>query len=454
MNPPAPIRHHRDGRVVPTETSIKPEWSTTKPLDAKYLTPVHDGLLASALKYHLVLDARDLHWLSAHPGQFQKFIHPQSSVGRTLFQSANCGRDVSIAATLLLARHQVWGVSPRFGSAQNAPNYHNNLESFLNQFWRWLCFRQKFESMLILLPNPPRRCPAIDQRELLLFLMFKYLPTNTVVQLGPYRPITDEQGCVDFLGNVMKCEGSVNNIKYMDTFFAGVRQLHIECDHMSDYVAACPDCVVLYIQTDHSLRMCPDCFVPGFQHRGNPTCHKEVKHFRHWLVLESERRKYIEKPRSPMFPSDLLDIHRYIEACGFRDRKNFEFYLMVLCGIYLYARFDEFHDIEIKDFEDSRAQVLFNISPSSIDCISVMIDGSKNHKDDAFYQIFFNEEMPRQCFLRHLLIWLHVTQVRFAFYLLSLVFFIYMPLITLFHLLLRLMKVLFFQSHRTWRKTP
>jgi hypothetical protein len=409
---PAPVRVHRQDPRTPINAPLpRPEWSTGKQLPEHYLIGVAAGIITASSKYGLQLDPRDISWMEAHPGRFQKYFHPQSKEGRKLFQSESCGRVESKAIDICAQRHMVWGVTPRFGSTQNRPNYSNNLEQFLNQFWRWLSWRKKYESMLILLPNPPRRCPSLDQEEVFLFSMFKFLPRNSFLSLSPYRPVSQDTVCTDFAGLEIKCEGSVKNIKHLDTFYAGIRQVHQQNGHMSDYRPACPECMDIYSATDRSQKMCNDCSLPGYCHQGNPTCDKEMKNFRKWLSDESERRKYREKPRSPLFPSDLVDLQKYIEVCGFHHLKHFEFYTMLLCGIYLYARYDEYHDLEISDLEDPRCRVLFNISTTSIECLALMIDGSKNHGEDAFYQLFFNDEMPRQCFLRHLLVWLHITGI-------------------------------------------
>jgi hypothetical protein len=241
--------------------------------------------------------------------------------------------------------------------------------------------------------------------------MFKYLPTNNPISLGAYCTISNEPVCTDFSGLEIKCEGSVFNMKYFDCLFGAIRQVHIENQHMSDYRPACPDCISRYTCSNGATKICQDCSLPGYCHHGNPICDKEIKNFRKWLTAESERRKYRERPRSPMFPSDIYDIQKYVEGCGFHHMKNFEFYTMLLCGIYLYGRFDEYHDLEISDFDDPRCRVLFNISNSAIECLAVMIDGSKNHRQDAYYQLFFNDEMPRQCFLRHLLVWVHIAGI-------------------------------------------
>jgi hypothetical protein len=410
--PPVPVRRHRSDPRLPSQaTSPKPVWSTGRVLPSKYHTGILEGMDAAALKFGLVIHPQDKDWFTLHHGHFQKYFHPQSKEGRQLFQSKICNRDENKAIQYCTDHNMVWGASPRYGSTQNSPNYCNNLENFLNQLWRWLLWRRKYESMLILLPNPPRRCPALDQEELLLFAMFKFLPTNSKISLSAYHPISGEPVCTNFEGLEIKCEGTIRNIKYFDTLFAAIRQVHIQNTHMADYRKPCPECVTSFISSAGTSRMCADCSMPGYCPHGNPTCDKEVKNYRKWLISESERRKYREKPRSPLFPSDLVDIQKFVEGSGFHHLKHFEFYTMVLCGIYLFGRFDEYHDLEISDFDDPKCQVLYNISNSVIECIALSIDGSKNHGQDAYYQIFFNDDMPRQCFLRHLLVWLHITGI-------------------------------------------
>jgi hypothetical protein len=343
-------------------------------------------------------------------------MNPSSQQGINKYQCNEQDHDATVQS--LLKSHKEFQESPRFGTMVNTSNYEISMENHLSYFWKFLAMRGKYDSMLLLLPHPPPHSPAIDLQEIAAYVLFKYLPD------GELRHSSFLNGSIcltDTCGVNIHCIGTCRNYQSFDVFFAAIRQIHKCNGHGGDFSDICPQCATLYNNAQQELEhlteqqqplmslKCQHCTRPSYYRMGNPCSDENQQNLRRWLQKESSNRGYQVTPTDSLLPSDLFDIHDQVQRGGFSNT-DLEFYTLTLCGIYVYARFDTFHDIEYNDLDSPECRNLFNVSSTMLECLAIKVKG-KNDPNWLFYQIFFNDEQPKVCFLRHLLVWLHVSGI-------------------------------------------
>jgi hypothetical protein len=107
---------------------------------------------------------------------------------------------------------------------------------------------------------------------------------------------------------------------------------------------------------------------------GNPCSDENQQNLRRWLQKESSNRGYQVTPTDSLLPSDLFDIQDQVQQGGLSNT-DLEFYTLTLCGIYVYARFDTFHDIEYNDIDSPECHNLFNVSSTMLECLAIKVKG-------------------------------------------------------------------------------
>ena len=92
------------------------------------------------------------------------------------------------------------------------------------------------------------------------------------------------------------------------------------------------------------------------------------------------------------------------------DIVDFQTYCIILIGIKVFLRQDEFGDIEIEDFEPT----LFIVKDEAIIGLVVKVQG-KADDDVAHLYIWMDDENPEFCPVRHLFVYVHVAGVKGGF---------------------------------------
>jgi hypothetical protein len=410
----------------PRRTSAEPrlpipthQYTLRGDIPDRYLSDatILQGITREAQKLNLTLHPDDVQWLLSeqHSSCFQMFLNPQSQEGINKYQCNE--QDLETTTQSLLASHKVYQNSPRFGTMVNTANYETTMENQLSYLWKFLAMRGKYDSMLLLLPHPPLHSPAMDLKEIAAYVLFKYLPVG---ELKHPTFLNGNQCLTDICGENISSIGSCSNYQSFDVFFAAIRQIHKCNGHGGDFSDICLQCLALYTSQQelfalaeqpqpHLSMKCPHCTRPSYYRMGDPCSDVNQHNLRKWLHKESSNRGYTVTPTDSLLPSDLFDIHAQVHSGGYSDI-DLEFYTLTLLGIYVYARFDTFHDVEYNDLDSPEVRKLFNSSSTLLECLAIKVKG-KNDPNWLYYQIFFNDEQPKVCFLRHLLVWLHVSGI-------------------------------------------
>jgi hypothetical protein len=140
---------------------------------------------------------------------------------------------------------------------------------------------------------------------------------------------------------------------------------------------------------------------------GNPTPTTAIKILVDWMDKESERRGHQVKEKSFILPQDLLDLQIHVASvnCNMCDFQN---YVVLLGGIQTAGRSDGCGDLHMEDF--SHCKDLFDISDRGIKSLAQRV---KEKADKLWHKclLFFNDSCPLICCLRHLLVFVHCTNL-------------------------------------------
>jgi hypothetical protein len=425
--PAHPQAYHHPRRVVDPPAGEeqgrlvnKPDffWSTcisSKVLLSDVLPLVLENLVVAASRYGQSLHADDIAWLTAHNGRFKKWIHPESTDYGKISNSAKYKKHPSlIRQNVLKNLHAVVGESPRNANTSISPNYANNREGMLAQFWNFLAITKEYDSMLILLGNPFENCPSAKFSCYQSFVLHKFNP--------PLAPLHDSWSggapVLDWLGRQVLSEGSVNNHDTFPVLVAALNHLHpkfAKGGNDSGQTDPCEACYASYrIQSYPLAPVGVNQYTPCATHtdspcryccRGNPyykSC-SLLQELVSYLKKESARRQYKPKSKDPLLPSDVLDIHAHVKSRKFQAW-DFANYTMMLGGIYYAGRFDSYSEVKLEDF--SKVSGHFSIHNNYIQNLAQQVFG-KSDKSWHTYLLKFDDCCPELCYLRHLLVFVH-----------------------------------------------
>jgi hypothetical protein len=114
-------------------------------------------------------------------------------------------------------------------------------------------------------------------------------------------------------------------------------------------------------------------------------------------------RGYQLSKKLPFFPSDLLEMQVYVMSRNF-NLSDLNCYTMLLNAVKTAMHFDGFQDAKFKHFE--RHHDLWQVHENKVHSLAQAVK-EKNDNQWYIYEHTFRDCMPKQCFLRHLLVLIH-----------------------------------------------
>lgn len=365
------------------------------------------ALIASAAKYRQTLSARTLTWLDAHNGHYEHFMHPDcpATVAKVHANQFKDMPQAEVLETILKKDHISVSPSPRFTSTNLSYTSQNNYEYILRFFWWFLAMIGDYDSMLILLADPPTYVPSCASGSIQMFCEHRFRaplfpltkPNSTVPQMNKRD---DETDCLQ-----VKCEGTIRNHYYLHTIFAALLKLHNRHNQNGAYHNLCTECHSFFAASsqDH-------CSIHQHQHfstGGRPTDCEKLLEFKKWLSAETRRSGYAVRKRQCLLPSDLIDIQAYIVSVNYH-LQDLKHYVMMLDGIECALRFVGCRAVTFKHFND-HADLWKVKSNRGIEHIAQAVR-EKHDEGFSIYKLKFKpHQFAKLCALRHLLVFVHCT---------------------------------------------
>ena len=121
------------------------------------------------------------------------------------------------------------------------PNHQINLEQQLSCFWEFLSLIGDYESMLILLPNPPDNCPSVNVDSMKKYLLYKFLSKDDELKYNGSHVMTYNFNAQSF-SQKMKCLGVVKNPDGFKAFYSAIGNIHVYQNHNGSYGEICINC--------------------------------------------------------------------------------------------------------------------------------------------------------------------------------------------------------------------
>ena len=185
-------------------------------------------------------------------------------------------------------------------------------------------------------------------------------------------------------------------------FHGAIRYIHERRDHhMGGFVHSCDDC----IKAAEAGKNSSNCHhVPlRVMDSGDPTKSPVYRDFA--KQIGKDRIDYIEEGAFPLHPSEVRLFRRHLLSTS--SLKNLQTYVMMLLGIRLFLRFDEFSKITVDSFDTG----LHSSPNGKLNALCISICG-KSDKVVHKFLIFASDDCPEFCPLRHLLLYVYLTKMK------------------------------------------
>jgi hypothetical protein len=421
----APLFSHHRRTTPPTEVNRNTmftregyEWSVNnknKHLGPRFLYKVLEKIQEAASELLLLLHADDISWLTLHEGRFQRFLATNCSEYQGYKKQARfANKDAVFIHTFLLDKNHIQiGASPRYEGSTYSPTYRQNLEDEFRQLWNFFAIIGDYTSMLILLPHPPSGCPSMNDQSLKNYILHKYNP--------PLQPLTtdwEQEGVPvkDIHNRPILSQGTVQNYLSMDTIIAGVVKIHSKyaklgsLHHYNQQCIGTNSCLAKFKQG--GAGRCSPCLahdleVSHYLPSGCPKYSDTFKNLEQWLVKENVKRGYKPTSKDAFLPSDILEIQAHIASTQYK-LPDLMRYTMLLGAIYAARRYDGYSETQFEDFNK-----LSNLCEVQGDWITNMAQKVREKRDNCwyYYLLYFNDIVPQRCYLRHLLVYVHVANL-------------------------------------------
>lgn len=210
--------------------------------------------------------------------------------------------------------------------------------------------------------------------------------------------ILSQQPIKDVFGNIILCEGSWKDPKNAEQLISAVGALHAAKGHRETFYDSCEDCIKA---ENIGCRF----------HRGSPLLWRKGNP-KNCTLIEDVLNKntkdgsdYVAEGDSPLTPWELMDIRQHLVNSN--DLFDFQIFVMILLSVKLFLRADEICSLKIENFN----QDLFVLSEKRfVEGLAVTIQG-KSDKVPVTLMIWADQETPKFCPVRHLLVYLNETQI-------------------------------------------
>jgi len=409
-----------------SNASYKHSTDTRSKALKEHLLAVHAGITQVCNDFNIQCNSDDMSWLLEHKGHFQKYIHPNTPQYKEVVQAKKyANQDIDdVKRSLLEKQHTLLGEhSPRWSGRVMKDSYRDVCEVALVQFWNFLAITGDYMSMLLLLPHPPAACPSISLDSLRSCILHHFhYPNQHLYKYWDSRE--DSERVKDRHGVPMKTQGGKYSPHGHGNLCSALKILHGRFAKMQNnmYCSQCKTCLSLFKTAlsnhrNHGVPEYPSTIDPCPSHTGegpnrfcpygNPMVTDSIKQLYTYIEKTCSKRKYQCVPAAPILPCDMLKLHSLMYSQGY-PLETLARYTMILGAIHSASRFDEYSDIKCRDF--NCVSHLFEIRSNRIVSIAQEVFGKRDERWYT-YRIAFADSVPKLCYLRHLLIYVHCANL-------------------------------------------
>ena len=280
--------------------------------------------------------------------------------------------------------------STRVGSSEIAQSCRKNYECCYKQLWNFCLITGDYDSMFILMSPPPWNCVPVQIDTAIALMKFKRLAKGTVLKDTAGRNVVK-----DIFGNPIKADGRWDNPRLVGIYRSALMTIHTENKQGGNYFEKCDDCC------DDDIRCDIHGNSPQYRRSGNPALDSAfVNKKKKYLKMEG----YKEIGTSQLLPMHLRKLRAYYLSAAY-CLGGLSMFTCALIACRDFLRHDELHTIKAEDVKKVLHEILDKIINGL--CINILGKADKNW---VLLMLWADDEWPDLCPVRHLLIYLWLTE--------------------------------------------
>ena len=255
-----------------------------------------------------------------------------------------------------------------------------------------------YESLLMLRPNTPIRCPSMNIYTVELFITYKISEPKSKIIANSTSTLLDRFGkeVVDVFGDPVISVGDWNNPKNCDQYSAAITILHSTHDQNGAYVATCDNC--LNIPPEERFK---DCVFhqgnPCLRRRGDPS---KSPYFTNSMTrIKKDRSDYKSRGSTQLLPKEVRAFRSKLVHSNLLI--DLQTYVIAIISICFFLRSDEFIEMNYKHL----VWDLCIVSKTGVEGLTFLVKG----KGDKVYiplTMWRDDNNPEFCPICHILIYI------------------------------------------------
>jgi hypothetical protein len=242
----------------------------------------------------------------------------------------------------------------------------------------------------------------MDDEVICLYIAYKTKPKGQpLLHLNKMSPV------LDVLNDAVLCTGAWNDPVNMEQFLSAISRLHKSQKQQGQYYEECDKCIELWKEGDsRGCRFHP--WQALVWRRGNPRYSEKVSE----AVKEAKKcpgcKNHEVKGSYQLLPKEVRKLGVHLLSSG--KLEDLQLFCIVLTSIYLFLRFDEFHQLKLEDVRPQHSAV----EETHIINLCIRIQG-KTDKIPRNMVLWSYDDCPDLCPIRHLMSYVHLCQIKDGF---------------------------------------
>jgi hypothetical protein len=311
------------------------------------------------------------------------------------------GEEVHAKINALKLNSKSLGGSIKTGNRPLSDRTKEIYASHFKNVERFCCFIAKYDSCIIFMEKPPKYIIPVEAEVLVLYLRFKFWDeTKDLLDLSN-EPVKDGNG------RTINCVGQWKDPDNANQLHSAMNAIHAARNCEGPYREECLDCCAL----PDSIKF-HGCEAhigqPCLRRVGDPSKSNAFKNEMVAVRKLAAERGYTVCGSSTCLPGDYRDAREYLVSRN--DIFDLMFYCIMLFSARAYLRKSEHLGIQMNQFNQNLTVIPFGF----VEGLNWWVFG-KTDKQRRYLWTWKDDETPTFCFVRHLLIYVYICEIRGGF---------------------------------------
>ena len=393
---------------VQAKVNTKPEYRNA------FLEKIPAEITKRSELYGLTLSLRTKQWLEHQGGRYFQIVNKDAPAAKQFKESNLSAQDWNSRAD---TPYWVGNTTSHRFKSSNAAGSNLNCETRARQFYWFCAFFGDYDSMFLLLPDPPEECPSMNPDTIRAFQYHQYNLPGTPL----FSDTTSTTKLTDINGEEILSEGNVLSHDTMAQKMVSLSTLHKRYNHGHAFQSRCSHCYrfvhdVAPTSTSslraYKIEMATHRknFHPlssrRFLNSGNAADSFTTHEVTSTISKTGKKRGYVSKKRECLYPFDMVGYHNHLIVSHYEE-STLRHYTMILQSIHTGCRFEGYWSTSIGNlnYYTTRLCPIVDVHDGVQKIAMKLIE--KTDSEPHVFQFFFQDYFPRLCFVRHLLVYVH-----------------------------------------------